>query len=369
MVPFLKGPNIAREVVFHLNLPEKISGYTISAACISGLRAVTSALEEIKSEKSELIIAGGVESISNMPITYRESFIKSMFKARKDKNPFTRFYLFAKANPLGNLFPEIPKFQEHSTGLRMGDYAEMLAEKFNISRQTMDRFALQSHKKALKATKEGKYKNDIVKLTLPTGEEIDHDTTIREDTSMEKLSRLKPAFKKDGRVTAGNASPPADGAAVILLASEKMVEKGLTPLARIKNYTYATTNNQKQLLLGAAYATAELMRIENLSPSDIDVFEIHEAFASQIIATLKCLNATFPDSYFPGFLPPDGTPGESRLNMYGGSISLGHPFSATGIRLIMNAVNALKEVGGNYAVVASCAAGGLGAALLIENID
>ena len=369
VVPFLKGPNIAREVIFHLNLPGKISGYTISAACISGLRAVTSAMEEIKSGKSELIIAGGVESISNMPVTYRETFIRSMFKARREKSPFARLYLFAKANPLRNFFPEIPQFQEHSTGLKMGDYAEMLAEKFDISRQAMDEFALQSHRKAARATKEGKYKSDIIKLSLPTGEEVDFDTTIREDTSVEKLSELRPAFKKDGRVTAGNASPPTDGAAVVLLASEKMVEKGFTPQARIKDYAYATTNNREELLLGSAYAISELLRAENLSLSDIDVFELHEAFASQVIATIKCLNAEPQNPIIPDFLPPEGRLEESRLNLYGGSISLGHPFSATGIRLIMNAVNALKEIKGNYAVVASCAAGGLGAALLIENID
>jgi len=368
VIPYLKGPNIAREVVYQLGLDPQINAYTINTACISGLRAITTSVESINTKQADFLIAGGVDSISFMSVPYRTEFIQSLYKASKEKNPLEKAFIMISSIRPKYLIPSIPEFRELSTNLRMGDYGEILADIFHLNRHELDEFSLKSHKKGYEAFMKGTFKEDILNIQIGS-EKISVDTTLRPDTSLEKLSKLKPVFKKNGKLTAGNSSPVTDGAATILICSESGLKKfNLKPLAKIKNYRFSATDNDEKLLLAPIYAITTLLEKDKLTLNDIDIFEIHEAFASQILATIKCLNNKKLCKKILNIEPPDGRVEDEKVNVFGGSIALGHPFSATGIRLVMNAVRTLKEKNGRYALVSSCAAGGLGCALLIENL-
>jgi acetyl-CoA acyltransferase len=276
---------------------------------------------------------------------------------------------FPKGIGLRDLLPEIPAIAEFSTGRSMGEDCDRLAARLHVSREEQDRYAVRSHLAAARATAEGTLSGEMETVMVPPDfKPIDKDNGFRGDTSLEKMASLKPAFvKKYGTVTAGNASFLTDGAAVCLLMAEEVATSlGYTPKAAIRAYAYTAQDPYEELLLGPAYATQKCLEMAGLGLQDMDVFEFHEAFAGQILANLKCLAS---DEFAREKLGRSERVGKvplEKFNTLGGSLSLGHPFGATGARLVTTAANRLIREDGTFALVASCAAGATGNAIILE---
>lgn len=360
--------NLAREATLGAGLPDHVPAFTVTMACISSNLAITTARDLISAGQADVVIAGGAETLSDIPIRFKKKVRKKLFEARKYKAPTDYLRLLRGLKP-SDLLPEVPSIAEFSTGETMGESADKLAAMFDVSREEQDAYALRSHQNAARAAEAGLLAEEIVPVTAPPEfTPLQHDNGIRPDTSMEKLATLPPAFVKPfGTVTAGNASYLTDGAsAVLLMARETAEAKGFTPKAVLRSYTYVAQDPGEELLLGPAYAIPRLLDRAGLGLDDIDVFELHEAFAGQVLAVLEALAS--PD-FARERLQRDEAVGRipaEKLNTLGGSLSLGHPFGATGARLVTTAANRLQREGGRYALVAACAAGGQGHAILLE---
>jgi acetyl-CoA acyltransferase len=281
----------------------------------------------------------------------------------------TDFLKFPRGISLKDLFPEIPAIAEFSTGRSMGEDCDRLTARLGITREAQDEYAVRSHLGAARATSQGMFKKEIEPVRVPPDfRQIDLDNGFRADSTMEKMRRLRPAFvKKDGTATAGNSSFLTDGAAVVLLMEEEVaLALGYKPMAWLRAYAYSAQDPQEELLLGPAYSVPKVLDRSGLSLSDIDVFEFHEAFAGQILANLHCLASDLFAQQKLGRSAKVGEVPIEKLNTLGGSLSLGHPFGATGARLITTAANRLIREDGEFALVASCAAGAMGNAILLE---
>ena len=269
-----------------------------------------------------------------------------------------------------DLLPEVPAIAEYSTGETMGQSADSLAAMFGVSREAQDQYALRSHQKAAQARDDGHLGQDIAPALVPPGfAPLAADNGIRDDTSMEKLRTLKPAFHKPfGTVTAGNASFLTDGASATLLMAEETAQAlGYAPKAILRHYTYVAQDPGTELLLGPAYAIPNVLDAAGMTLDDFDVIELHEAFAGQVLAVLTALDSkTFAEKA--GRANPVGAVPMDKLNTWGGSLSLGHPFGATGARLVMMAASRLHHEDGTLALLAACAAGGLGHAMVLERV-
>jgi len=363
--------NVARESALGAGIPNSVPAHTVTQACISSNQAITSAVELIRSGQSKIILAGGTETMSDIPIRFRKKFRQKLLDARKYKS-ISDFLKFFKGLRPSHLLPEIPSISEFTTGETMGESCDRMAAHFGISRKAQDEYALRSHQLATKATNEGLLDQELLPApTPPDFDPIKHDNTFREDTSMEKLQQLSPAFiKPHGTITAGNSSALTDGAsASLIMEKETALDRGLKPKAILRGYTYVAQDPEDELLLGPAYATPKVLDMMGLQLSDIDVFEFHEAFAGQILTVLKALNS---DKFAKEKLGRDKKVGEipmDKFNCWGGSLSLGHPFGATGVRLVTTAANRLHHEDGELALVAACAAGGQGHAIILERFE
>ena len=358
-----KTTNIARESMLVTNFENRIPSNTVTMACISSNKAITDGFNDILTGKSASVIAGGVETMSDLPIKLSKPIRKLMFESRKWKTNIEKLKGISTLK-LKDIGVEIPSITEFSTNETMGYSADKLSQKWNVSRQEQDNFALRSHQLASKAGKEGNL-TDVIPINVPSL--VEKDNIIKHSTNITKLESLKPAFiKKFGTITAGNSSSLTDGASCCLLSNEKYLEKhNIKPKSQIIDYVYYGTNPKNELLLGPAYATSLLLNKNNLTLNDIDVFEIHEAFAGQVLANLNALDSqNFADNLNTnklGLIPID------KINCWGGSLSLGHPFGATGVRLLTMASNRLIKEKGELALITACAAGGLGHAMIIKN--
>jgi acetyl-CoA acyltransferase len=258
---------------------------------------------------------------------------------------------------------------ERSTGETMGQSAEKMAERNGITRQAQDAFAVESHLKAARAVREGRFQDEVCSLLLPNGETVVSDGLIRGDTSLEKLAKLKPAFRSGGTITAGNASPLTDGACAVLLMSEdKARALGYTPRAAFRSWAYVGVDPRDQLLIGPALAMPKALAKAGLELADIDFVDLHEAFAAQCLCVLQALGS---DAFAAQRLSRSravGAPAPERLNVHGGSLAIGHPFAATGARMVMTMSNELVRTGKQTALLGLCAAGGLGAAAVLERV-
>jgi acetyl-CoA acyltransferase len=276
---------------------------------------------------------------------------------------------FPQGLGLRDFLPEIPDIAEFSTGRSMGEDCDRLAARMQISREEQDRYAVRSHLAAARATAEGILSGEIETIRVPPDfQPIDKDNGFRGDTSFEKMNSLNPAFvKKYGTVTPGNSSFLTDGASVVLLMAEDVaVSLGYTAKVAIRASVYTAQDPYEELLLGPAYATPKVLDISGLALPDIDVFDFHEAFAGQILANLKCLAS---DDFARDKLGRSQKVGEiplDKFNTLGGSLSLGHPFGATGARLVTTAANRLIREDGTFALIASCAAGASGNPIILE---
>lgn len=368
VVSNVKTPNVAREAAVTAGLNESTPASTVSQACISANQAIATALNAMRVGQIGMAIAGGTENLSDTPIGYRKEMRNKLFKAQKMKG-IGDMAKFAGSLSYKDFIPERPAVAEFLTQRTMGQDCEIMVNNFSVSREEQDAFAARSHQLAAKAYEEGKLDAEMVDVALPPDfKVINRDNGIRGESTAEGLAKLRPAFdRKFGSLTAGNSSFLTDGAAVGLYATEAAVKKNkLTPKARIVDYVFTGQRLDDELLLGPAYALSKLLNRNKMGLKDIDVFEIHEAFAGQVCANLKCLasdqfaNERLNEKKALGDIPMD------KLNLWGGSLSIGHPFGATGSRLVTTAANRLIAENGKYAVIAACAAGAHGHAMLIE---
>lgn len=368
VVQDVETSNVAREAAMGAGFPKTVPAFTVTMACISSNQAVTSGVDLIRGGQADIVVAGGTETLSDPPIRVKRSVRKKLFEARKYKSPTDYLQLLEGLSP-GDLLPEAPSIAEFSTGEVMGESADKLAAMFGVSREAQDEYALRSHRMAAKGRDAGLLDKELIPTAVPPDfDPITTDNTIRDDSSMEKLSSLSPVFVKPyGTVTAGNSSPLTDGAsATLLMNAESADEHGFTPKATLGDYLYVAQDPGAELLLGPAYAIPQLLDRNGLTLGDIDVFELHEAFAGQVLAVLAALDSeNFARENRNGADPVGEIPMD-KLNTRGGSISLGHPFGATGARLVTTAANRLHEEDGELALVSACAAGGQGHAILIE---
>ncbi|MGC4021059.1 MAG: acetyl-CoA C-acetyltransferase [Cyclobacteriaceae bacterium] len=356
--------NLMRECVLGTSLDPATPSCDIQQACDTGIEAAVYIANKIATGQIEVGIAGGVDSVSSVPVVISEPLRKILLKARRAKSFGAKLKEFLKVR-FKDLAPEAPGIDEPRTGLSMGGHTEITAKYYGITRQEQDQFALESHQKMTKAYDEGFF-NDM--LTPYLG--LDRDNNARKDTSMEKLTRLKPAFDKtNGTLTAGNSTPFTDGASCVLIASEEWAKKNNLPiLAYITHAEVAAIEyvNQKQnLLLAPVYASTRMLKKANLRLQDFDFYEIHEAFAAQVLATLKIWESAELMKAF-GFDTALGSIDRSKLNVKGSSLAAAHPFAATGGRIIATMAKLLNQKGSGKGFISICAAGGQGVTMIME---
>jgi len=365
-----EGSNISREALFDSALPPEIPCTTINRYCASSAEAVAAITAKIQSGQIDIGIAGGAESISSIRALFSQEATDFFQDIARAKTPGQRMGKFASFKP-GYLAPQAPGIKEPTTGLSMGQSGDLMARQFHVGREEQDKYAVASHLKAHNAWERGFYRSHVVPVGTPDGKAIDRDTDVRADTSVEKLALLRPVFYKDGTITAGNASPLTDGASAVLLMSEsKARELRVKPLGVIRGYAAAAVDIRKEpLLIGPAYAIPRALKNAGVSWEDIDLIEMHEAFAAQALATIKAIESPEFCKEKLGLDKPIGRVDLSRFNVNGGSIPLGHPFGATGTRLVLQALHELRARKKNLCLISICAASGLGSVMIVEAID
>lgn len=360
--------NIARVIAVKAGLPERIPAYTVNRNCASGMEAVTSAANKIALNQAEVILAGGVESMSNFPILFPRKMRDFLFNLSKAKSLNER--LLALSGFRLSLFkPEIPEIADPLCGLSMGQTAENLARDFRITREEQDLFALESQLRAAKAMQEGRFSEEIVPIPVPPSYDKYQiqDEGPRANQTLEALRKLKPVFDPiTGSVTAGNSSPTTDGAAALFLASEaKAKALGIKPLGYLVAFAEAGLDPSR-MGLGPIFATAKLLKQTGLSLKEIDLIEINEAFAAQVLAVMRAFAS---DQFAKTKLGLDKALGEidpEKLNVNGGAIALGHPLGASGARLIQTLLFELKRRKKQRGLAALCIGGGQGQACILE---
>jgi acetyl-CoA acyltransferase len=369
VIPSVKGPNIAREIILGTGLPTKIPGYSVGKACASANQAITAAADMITRGYADTVIAGGAESLSDIPILFSKNMAEALTGAAKAKSLGARVGAFRKIR-LKDLAPDAPAIAESSTGLTMGESAEKMAKENHISREAQDKFALQSHHRAAKATAEGRFKDEVMTVVVPPkyDDVVETDNLIRGDTTLEALAKLRPVFdKKYGTLTAGNSSSLTDGAAAVVLMSEARAKAmGLKPIGFIRSYAYAATDPFDQLLQGPVFALPIALERAKLTLKDMGVIEMHEAFAAQVLSNIQWIGSKKIAKERLGLSEPLGDIDPESINLTGGSLALGHPFGATGARIVTTVCNELQRTGRQYGLVTVCAAGGIGAAMVLE---
>jgi acetyl-CoA acetyltransferase family protein len=362
--------NLGREVVLGSQLPDSCPAFTVSVACVSSLQSFLDCARAIQTGDAEVAIAAGAETLSDAPIRYRRSVRKRLIAAQKARGPADYLKLL-KGLGLKDLLPEPVALTEFSTGEIMGENCERLAKRLGIGREAQDEYAMMSHHRAAAATADGRLTRQIAPAyPTPRYQAVSTDNGVRGDTTMEKLGSLRPAFdRKLGTITAGNSSFLTDGAAAVLLASEEAADRlGLEPIAVLKSSAVAALDPLEELLLGPAITLPKALDAASLELDDVEVIELHEAFAAQVLAVLQLLDDEEFCRERLGRERPVGAVDRERLNTWGGSASLGHPFGATGARLITNCCHRLEAEEARYGLVAACAAGAIGIGMVFERV-
>ena len=349
------APNLAREVSLLPQLPKTVPAYTVGEACASANQAITDAADQIAIGHADVAIAGGAESLSNVPILHGKRMSDTLVALSRAKTLAERLRLMASLRPR-DLMPVSPAIAEPSTGRTMGQSAEKMAKENHISREAQDAWAVRSHLLAHAGVEDGRLRREIAPVVLEHGV-VTEDNGIRPDTSLERVAGLRPVFdRRYGSVTAASASPLTDGAAAVLLMSEARAEAlGLAPLAYVRAYALAAVDPGWQLLMGPVFAVPTALERAGIGWADLDVVEMHEAFASQVLSNIQ------------GFEQRHGwSVDRDRVNVMGGSIAIGHPFGATGARLVTTLAYEMQRRESRYGLVSVCAQGGLGSAIVLE---
>ena len=369
VVPSVEAPNIAREVVLATGMPRNVEAYSVSRACATSYQSTVNVAESIMAGAIDAGIAGGADSASNVPITVSKRLADALIAATKAKSIAERMQAFAGLRPR-DLAPQPPAIKEYSTGLSMGESAEKMAKENHVSREAQDEFAHRSHTLAARAWEEGKLDDEVMEVFVPNRfkEYIRQDNLVRHGSELSKYSNLKPAFdKRYGTVTAANSSPLTDGAsALILMREDKAKSMGLDVLGFIRSYAFAALDPAGQLLMGPSYATPVALDRAGIKLSDLDLIDMHEAFAAQILSNTQAFESNEFARDKLGRSERIGEIDWDKFNVAGGSISIGHPFAATGARQITQTLRELKRRDGNLGLCTACAAGGLGAAIVLE---
>jgi acetyl-CoA acyltransferase len=368
VVPSPLTPNVAREVSLLPQFPPSVPAYTLNRACASGAQAVQNSADQIAVGHADIILAGGVESLSNVPILHSRRMSGLLVEASKARSLGGRLKVLSRIRPR-DLVPVSPAIAEPSTVATMGQSAEKMAKENHISREAQDRIALMSHQRAAAATADGRMTAEIAPWFGGRGmdEPVTTDNGIRTDTSLEKLAALKPVFdRRYGSITAGNSSPLTDGAAcVLLMAEDKAHALGYEPLAFIRSYAVAAVDPGWQLLMGPALAVPRALARAGLAWNDIGVLEIHEAFAAQVLSNEQAWGSAEWASRL-GLPGPVGQVDWERTNLMGGSIAVGHPFGATGCRIITTLAHEMGRRDAQFGMLSICAQGGMGYAMVLE---
>jgi acetyl-CoA acyltransferase len=369
VVPSVKAPNLAREVVLGTGLPVHIPAHTVNRACASANQAIVDAASELLAGHGEIAIAGGAESLSDVPILHSRNMARAFVAASKARSLHERLSAFASIRPR-DFVPEAPAIAEPSTGLTMGQSAEKMAKENGITREEQDRIAYLSHHNAAAALDAGRLAPEICVVRVPPHyqETVATDNLVRRDTTPEALAQLPPVFdRKYGTVTAGNSSPLTDGAAAVLLMTEERAKaEGHTPLAFIRSWAVAAVDPGGQLLMGPGLAIPQALDRAGLTLADIDVIEMHEAFAAQVASNIQALESDTWAKEKLGRTSAVGHVNRETLNVNGGSIALGHPFGATGARVTTTLARELARRNAKFGLLSVCAQGGMGFAMVLE---
>lgn len=371
VVPSPQVPNVAREVALLPQFPRTIPAYTLNRACASGAQAITNAADQIVMGHAEVILAGGVEVLSDVPILHTRKFAQVLQAASKARSLGERLGALAQVRPR-DLVPVAPAIAEPSTGESMGQSAEKMAKENGITREAQDELALMSHQRAAAGHADGRLGREIAPWF--GGREMDQvvttDNLIRADTTLEALAKLKPVFdRRYGSVTAGNASPLTDGAATVLLMEEQRARAmGYRPLVAIRSYAVAAIDPGWQLLMGPAYAVPLALKRAGLAWAHLDLVEIHEAFASQVLSNAQAWGSEAWAQRL-GLPAPVGEVDWSCTNVLGGSIAIGHPFAATGARIVTTMAHEMVRRDAQFGLVSICAQGGMGFAMVLERVS
>jgi acetyl-CoA acyltransferase len=361
VVPSALVPNVAREVSLLPQFPKEIPAYSLNRACASSGQAVANAYDEIVLGDADVVLAGGVESLSDIPILASRRLADILVEASKAKSLGARLRTLSRIRPR-DLVPVSPAIAEPSTGETMGQSAEKMAKENHISRAAQDRWALRSHELAARGTDDGRIPAEIVPWFPPprggrAGDGVvTQDNGIRRDTSLEQMGKLKPVFdRRYGSVTAANSSPLTDGASAVLLVSDSAARAlGYTPLAYVRSYAVAAVDPGWQLLQAPIFAVPKALERAGIQWKDLGVIEVHEAFAAQVLSNLQ------------GWEALGWEINEDIINVMGGSIAIGHPFGATGTRLVTTLANEMTRRDVQFGLLSICAQGGMGFAMVLE---
>lgn len=369
VVPSVHAPNIAREVVLGTSLPKTVDAYSVSRACATSFQALASAAEAMLAGQHTVAVVGGADSASDVPITVSKPLARALVDASKAKTLLEKAKRFARLGAK-DLAPVPPSPKEPSTGLTMGESAEKMAREGHVSREEQDAFAHRSHTRAAAAWRAGIFDDEVMHV-LP-GPTYDapfvRDNVVRDDGDLASYAKLRPAFDRQfGTITAGNASPLTDGASALLVMTESKAKAlGYRPLGYLASWAFAAIDPNEWMLMGPSYATPIALDRAGLTLKDMSVVDMHEAFAAQVICNVRAFESkTFAREKL-GRSEAIGAIDEATFNVHGGSLAIGHPFAATGARMVTTTLRELARRGGRYGLVTACAAGGLGAAMVLE---
>ena len=365
----VERPNIAREIVLNSHLPDDVEAYSVSEACITSYRTTVAAAASIAIGNVDVVIAGGVDTLSHAPVLVSDALQSTLNTLADASSLGERARLLAELRP-GDLLPRSPDLEEPSTAETMGEAAERMAKMNGISREDQDDFAHRSQSLAAQAWERGDFDDEVMTLVPPPDhtDVVDRDRIVRFDSDRGAYRTLSPVFdRRHGTITAGNSTPLTDGAAALLMMREsRALELGLEPLGYLRSSAFTAVDPADQLLIGPVFATPTALDRAGVKLGDIDVIDMHEAFAAQMLSVIRAFESEDFARERMGRAEPVGEVDWNILNVNGGSIAIGHPFAATGARQISQALRELRRRDGDLALCTACAAGGLGAALILE---
>jgi len=370
-IPKPTTTNLARIAALGIGLPKTIHSYHMQMACASSILTTAHVAMSIATGNADVGIAGGAESMSDIPIAVTEAFRRVILEAQTKKTPEEQMLTIGQVR-LADMIPPPMALSEAYTGLTMGEHTELMVKEWGVTREEQDDYAVRTHEAAGRAIADGRIPAEVVPVVAPPDYHVAKtDNLVRPKPNREKIASLPPAFDKQyGTITAANSSPLTDGAAaVLLMAEEKAKALGYKIKAYIKSFGFSGLDLDIGMLFGPTFSTPKALRQAGLKLSDIDLIEMHEAFAGQILCNLRAFNSKQWLEKHVGLSEPIGEVNMDRFNMMGGSVSIGHPFGATGARMITTCVNQLPRIDGTFGLVTACAANGTGGAMIIERAN
>jgi len=372
VLPSLDYVNLAREIILRSNMNVSTEAYSVSHACATSMRALTSVIESISHGEHDAAICGGADNMDDLPLGVGRRLTSFLLKFQKTKGTIDRIRLLSQISPK-DLIPPRPGYAvEPTTGLSMGQHCEVMAKDNGISRLCQDQIALRSHNRAAAAWTSGFYDDQVMPIVPPPHKQaIDRDNLYREDSKLEDYSGLRPAFDKEhGTITAGNASALTSGAAALAVMRESKAKAlGLTPLGYVRAWSYTAVDPKWQLLMAPAFAVPVALRRAGLTLKDISLVEIHEAFAAQVASNLQALTSKKFCEEKLGLSDAVGEIDPEIINVNGGSIALGHPFAATGARIVLQGLKELNRRKRQFGLTTICTGGGMGVAAVLEAVS